>query len=47
MNKKNKRDWSTTDEKWYRINSSNLKRAKNFVEKYINSGEKVCTLFKC
>jgi hypothetical protein len=47
QNKKNKRDWSTTDEKWYRINCSNLKKAKNFVENYINSGEKVSTLLKC
>ena len=45
-NKKNKRDWSITDEKWYRINCSNLKKAKNFVENYITSGEKVSSLLQ-
>ena len=43
-NKRNKRDWSITDEKWFRINCSNLKKAKNFVENYTTSGEKVSSL---
>ena len=39
-----KRDWCTKDNKWFLINSSNLKKAKKDLETSYKSGEKVSTI---